>query len=83
MKNSIKCSVVAAMIGVFLNIVISFALSPFANKNEIKPPNGTGNLSYKSQIMHMLVHHKHVMLTSSLVVGLLVGLSTFIALKLS
>ena len=44
----------AAVIGVVLNIVFSYALSPFATKDEIKPPNGAENLSFKSQIMHML-----------------------------
>ena len=72
----------AAAIGVVLNIVLSYALSPFATDDEIKPPNGAGNLSFKSQIMHMLVHHKQVLFTSSLIVGLLVGISTYIALKL-
>ena len=72
----------AAIIGVVLNIVFSYALSPFATKDEIKPPNGAENLSFKSQIMHMLVHHKHVMLTSSLIVALLAGISCFIACRI-
>ena len=59
----------AAFIGVVLNIVLSFGLSPFATDEEVKPPNGAGNLSFKSQIMHMLVHHKQVILTSSLIVA--------------
>ena len=72
----------AAAIGVVLNVVLSFALSSFATDEEVKPPNGAANLSFKSQIMHMLVHHKQVLFTSSLIVGLLVGISTYIALKL-
>ena len=71
-----------AVIGVILNVVLSFALAPFATKEEIKPPNGASGLSFKSQVMHMLVHHKQVLFTSSLIVGLLVGISTYIALKL-
>ena len=69
----------AAFIGVVLNTVLSFALSPFATDEEVKPPNGAGNLSFKSQIMHMLVHHKQVILTSSLIVALLVGISCWVA----
>jgi len=69
----------AAAIGVILNVVLSYGLSPFATEDEIKPPNGARNLSFKSQIMHMLVHHKQVILTSSLIVALLVGISCFIA----
>ena len=72
----------AAFICVVLNVVLSFALSPFATKEEIKPPNGAANLSFKSQIVHMLVHHKQVILTSSLIVALLVGISCWIACRM-
>lgn len=72
----------AAAIGVVLNVILSFALSPFASDEEVKPPNGAGNLTFKSQIMHMLVHHKQVILTSSLIVALLVGISCWIACRL-
>jgi hypothetical protein len=78
----LKYSIVSAIIGIILNMVLSFVLSPFATKDEIKPPNGAKKLSFKSQIMHMLVHHKQVIFTSSLIIGLLVGLSTFLAIKL-
>ena len=71
-----------AVIGVLLNIIFSYALSPFATKDEIKPPNGAENLSFKSQIMHMLVHHKQVMLSSSLIVALLVGISCWVACRM-
>jgi len=63
-------------------VVLSYALSPFATKEEVKPPNGAGNLSFKSQIIHMLVHHKQVMLSSSLIVVLLVGISCWIACRI-
>tara|TARA_B100000795_G_C22588889_1_gene356701 strand:- start:260 stop:502 length:243 start_codon:yes stop_codon:yes gene_type:complete len=71
-----------AVIGVLLNIIFSYALSPFATKDEIKPPNGAENLSFKSQIMHMLYHHKQVMLTSSLIVAVVVGISCLIACRI-
>ena len=69
----------AAFVGVVLNIVLSFAAIPFASEDEVMPPNGAASLSFKSQIMHMLVHHNQVVLTSSLIVALLVGLSVCIA----
>ena len=69
----------AAFIGVVLNIVLSFAAIPFASEDEVMPPNGAASLSFKSQIMHMLVHHNQVVLTSSLIVAFLVGLSVCIA----
>ena len=55
---------------------------PFATKDEIKPPNGANNLSFKSQIMHMLVHHAQVPLTSSLIIILVVSLSILLGYKL-
>ena len=72
----------AVLIGVVLNIVLSFAATPFATEDEVMPPNGAASLSFKSQVMHMLVHHNQVLLTSSLIVALLVGLSVYIAQKL-
>ena len=71
-----------AAIGVLLNVVLSFAFSPFATAEEVKPPNGADKLSFKSQIMHMLVHHKQVMFTSSLIVALLTGLSCWLACRM-
>ena len=72
----------AAVIGVVLNIALSYGLSPFASDEEVKPPNGASKLAFKSQIMHMLVHHKQVMLSSSLIVALLVGISCFVACRM-
>lgn len=74
-RNLILKSVV---VGIVLNVLLSYVLSHFASPEEVKPPNGAENLSFNSQIMHMLVHHKQVMLTSSLIVGLLIGLSVYI-----
>ena len=69
----------SSLIGVLLNIILAYVLSPLATKNELKPPNGAQNLNFKSQIMHMLVHHKQVIFTSSLIIALLVGLSVYLA----
>ena len=72
-----------AVIGVILNVVLSFSFAPFATQEEIKPPNGDASkLSFKSQIMHMLVHHKQVIFTSSLIVALVTGLACFIACRI-
>lgn len=80
MKNILFAK--ASFIGVVLNIVLALALSPFASKEEVKPPNGAVKLSFKSQVMHMLVHHGQVLFTSSLIVAVLVGLSVCIAQKI-
>lgn len=79
--NILRNSLIAAILGIVLNIILSYSFFPLATKDEVKPPNGAENLTFKSQIMHMLVHHKQVMFTSSLIVGLLVGLSCFLSLK--
>tara|TARA_Y100000389_G_C17200340_1_gene383323 strand:+ start:24 stop:284 length:261 start_codon:yes stop_codon:yes gene_type:complete len=65
-----------SIVGVVLNIFLSVVFSPFATPSQIKPPNGAQNLDFFSQIMHMLVHHKQVLLTSSLIVFALIFLST-------
>ena len=80
MKNILFAK--ASFIGVVLNIVLALALSPFASKEEVKPPNGAAKLSFKSQVIHMLVHHGQVLFTSSLIVAVLVGLSVCIAQKI-
>ena len=72
----------AAVIGVILNVLLSYALSPFATEDEVKPPNGAENLSFKSQIMHMLYHHKQVILTSSIIVAVVVGISCWLACRM-
>tara|TARA_Y100001980_G_C14528834_1_gene304570 strand:+ start:1308 stop:1547 length:240 start_codon:yes stop_codon:yes gene_type:complete len=76
MKNIILKS---SIIAVLLNIFLSLLLSPFATKDEIKPPNGAANLSFKSQVMHMLVHHKQVLLVSSLIIFVLTMISVYLA----
>ena len=70
----------ACIVGIILNLVLPFILKPFATPQEIKPPNGAASLSYKSQFMHMMVHHNQVPFMSSLIIALIVGLSVFFAL---
>ena len=70
----------ACVVGIILNLVLPFILKPFATPQEIKPPNGAASLSYKSQFMHMMVHHNQVPFMSSLIITLIVGLSVFFAL---
>lgn len=75
-KNIILKSVV---VGVLLNIILAYVVSPFATPEEVKPPDGASKLSFYSQVIHILSHHNQIKLTSSLVVGLLVALSVYIA----
>jgi len=72
--KQIKKTVIVAVI---INLVLPYMLKPFATKNEIKPPNGAYNLSFKEQLMHMFVHHAQVPLTSSIIVAIIVSLSVY------
>lgn len=71
----------AVIVAVIINIVLPYMLKPFASKNEIKPPNGAHNLSFKEQLMHMFVHHAQVPLTSSIIVAIIVALSVYASYK--
>jgi len=75
MKSGFSCVLNACIYAVVLNLVLPMVAKPFATKDEIKPPNGAAKLSFKSQIIHMLVHHAQVPLTSSLIIVLIVSLS--------
>ena len=75
MKSGYSCVLNACIYAVILNLVLPMIAKPFATKDEIKPPNGADKLSFKSQVMHMLIHHAQVPLTSSLIIVLIVSLS--------
>ena len=81
MKSGIGCILNACIYAVVLNLVLPMVVKPFATPEEIKPPNGADKLSFKSQIMHMLVHHAQVPLTSSLIIVLIVSLSMVLSYR--
>jgi hypothetical protein len=73
----------AVMVGVGLNLVLPKLVTPYATPDEIKPPTGNAkDLDMKQQLVHMLVHHGQVPVSSSIIVGTLVGLSVFLAGKI-
>ena len=67
------------LVAIVLNIVLPLISAPYATVDEVKPPNGAKELSFKGQFMHMMVHHKQVAFTSSFIVALIVFLSLYIA----
>tara|TARA_B100001250_G_scaffold12545_1_gene10934 strand:+ start:66 stop:317 length:252 start_codon:yes stop_codon:yes gene_type:complete len=69
----------AAIVGIVLNVLLPFILTPLATPEEVKPQGGAGSLSFKGQFMHMMVHHNQVMVTSSLIIALIVYLSVMLA----
>ena len=77
------CILNAILIGIIINLVLPMILTPFATKEEIKPPNGPSSLSHKGQFMHMMVHHNQVPFMSSLTIALIVGLSVFLGYLLN
>jgi hypothetical protein len=74
-KENTYCLINALIFAVILNLALPLIAKPMATPDEIKPPNGAHNLDFKGQIMHMLVHHSQVPLTSSIIVGLIVVLA--------
>ena len=78
MNKNYICIMNAIILGILLNISLSIVLSRYATEEEKKPPMGATNLSFKSQFMHMMVHHNQVLLMSSIIVGFIVGLSVWL-----
>ena len=74
-----KLLVHVVIIAIILNLILPYIASIFATSAEIKPPTGAANLSFKGQLMHMLVHHNQVPISSSVIVGLIVALSVTLA----
>ena len=77
--NLFVLSLKATIIGVLLNLLLPLVLSPLATEEERNPEGGPTSLSFKGQFMHMMVHHNHTKVVSSLIVALIVYLSVLIA----
>lgn len=77
-----KLVIHSVIVAVILNLILPKLVMPFATKEEVKPPNGADNLSFKGQLMHMLVHHGQVPLTSSIIVAIIVFVSITLGKKL-
>lgn len=79
MKEFIKPIAIA----VAINLALPKIVTPFATPEEIKPPTGNAkDLDFKQQLVHMMVHHGQVPLSSSIIVGSIVGLTLFISSKI-
>jgi len=68
-----------ALYAIVINLVIPHILKPLASQDEIKPPNGAANLSFKGQLMHMFVHHAQVPVSSSIIVAIIMSLALVLA----
>lgn len=72
--------ILSIIISIGLNIILPTIASKFATEKQISPPDGAASLNIWDQFMHMLVHHKQVLFTSSLLVALIVGISVSLAI---
>ena len=78
-----KLVIHSVIVAVILNLILPKLVMPFATEEEVKPPNGADKLSFKGQLMHMLVHHGQVPITSSIIVAVIVFLSITLGRKLN
>ena len=76
-KKESSCALNAAIMGVILNLLLPELAGRFATPEEIKP-KCVKSLSFKGQIMHMLVHHRQVKITSSVIMFVMVYLSVLL-----
>ena len=72
----------AVGIGVLINLILPHLAMNIATEDEINPPNGATALDVKGQLMHMLVHHGQVPISSSMLVAVIVGLSVLLGREL-
>ena len=71
--------VASVIVAVVINLALPLIVTEIGVTPEQKnPPNGAENLSFFDQLIHMLVHHAQVPLTSSLIVAVIIGLSIFV-----
>lgn len=77
-----KLVIHSVIVAVILNLILPKLVMPFATEEEVKPPNGADKLSFKGQLMHMLVHHGQVPITSSIIVAIIVFVSITLGKKL-
>ena len=76
-----KC-LTASLIAVLINVIYSFSVLPFATSEQIVPTYGVENLSYFSQMVHILVLNNRAMLASSILIFNLIFISVNLALTM-
>lgn len=80
--NIINKCLIASMIAVLLNILFSFSVLPFATSEQIVPTYGVENLSYFSQMVHLLTINNRAIFTSCILTFKIVFISVNMALTL-
>ena len=64
---------------ILINLIVPYVLKPFATPEEITPQQGAASLSFKSQLMHMFVHHAQVPFSSSIIIAIIVATAFYLA----
>ena len=82
MNKSLNQWIAPVLVSIALNLILPLIAKSFATKEQIKPTNGAANLSLFDQLMHMLVHHAQVPITSSLIIAIIVGVSVCVGNKI-
>ena len=76
-----KCFI-ASSIAVLINAVLSFTVLPFATAEQIYPSYGPQDLSYFSQMVHLLLLDNQVIIANSILVFVMVFSSVLVALSM-
>lgn len=81
-QNIINKCLIASIIAVLLNIIYSFSVIPFATSEQIVPTYGVENLSYFSQMVHLLTIKNRAIFASSILIFNVVFVSVNMALSM-
>jgi len=81
-QNIINKCLIASIIAVLLNIIYSFSVIPFATSEQIVPTYGVENLSYFSQMVHLLTIKNRAIFASSILIFNTVFVSVNMALSM-
>ncbi len=73
--KQMKFLLCVVVVSVVLNIVLPIVAAQVATPEQANPSGSPAELSLVDQVVHMLVHHSQVPVTSSIVVAAIVAIS--------
>lgn len=74
-----QSAVKPALVGALLNVVLAHLVEQVATPEQVNPSNGAESLDIVGQMVHMVVSHKKVLVSSSILVAVLVGLAVVLS----
>ena len=78
-NKQMKFLMCVVVVSIVLNIVLPMVASQVATEEQANPSVSPSELSLPDQVVHMLVHHSHVPVTSSVIVAAIVAISVCVA----